>query len=350
MGRLLRSPIVWFGLAISAGGLFLAFRGLHWQEVGEALADANYGLLVLAVLLVVVTIVTRAVRWGILFHPRRDLGFNNLLGALNIGYAINNMVPARLGEVVRAYAIRETERVSVAHAISTILVERTLDTIVVIAMLMLTLPFIDAPAWARWPAFFLGLGFLGFAALLAALSAAREGAMRFVSWAVRFLPERFRAPALQAADAAIEGFGTLRNPWVLTQALAWSIISWVASALFMYVTLRAFGLDVSFTAGVFLTSATSLGMIVPASPGYIGVFHAIAIESLTNVFDANRNDAASFALVTHAMMYLVPMVMAAIFLWRERKTWRRVRLWVLQGGDASTEQGASALEAETADR
>lgn len=350
MWRVFRSPVVWIGLAISVGALFLAFRGLHWQEVGDALAAANLGLLVLGVLLVVVTIVTRAIRWRVLFYPKLDTGFGNRLGALNVGYSVNNMLPARLGEVVRAYAIRETEGVSLAHALSTILVERILDTLTVISLLMITLPFIDAPGWARWPAFFLGLGFLTLATLLAGLSAAREGALRTVESLSRLLPERFRQPLVQFADAAIEGFGTLRNPWVLGQALAWSAVSWVASAVFMYVMLRAFGIDEPFTAGLFVTAAVTLAMIVPASPGHIGVFHAIAIESLEDIFGVDRNDAASFALVAHAITYVVPMVLAAGYLWRERKTWRRVRLWLTQREGEEDSSGAPALETETAER
>ena len=73
--------------------------------------------------------------------------------------------------------------------------------------------------------------------------------------------------------------------------------------------------------------ATSLGMIVPSSPGYIGVYHAIAIESLVNVFDVGRDQAASFALVQHAILYLTPIVIGAVYLWRERRIWRQARLW-----------------------
>jgi uncharacterized protein (TIRG00374 family) len=303
---------------------------------------------VLAALLVLLTILMRGIRWGILFYPRTGLSLGNRLGALNLSYSVNNLIPARVGEVVRAFAIRESERVSVAHALSTILVERTLDTLTVIGILVITLPFIDAPAWAQWPMLFLGLGVLGLAALLAGLSAARELALRLVDWGARLLPERFRAPVVEAADAAIEGFGTLRNPLVLAQALAWSIGSWMVSALFIYAALRAFGMDLPFSAGMFVMAATSLGMIVPASPGYIGVYHAIAIESLVNVFDADRNAAASFALVSHAMMYVLPMIIAAFYLWRERNTWRRVRIWITERSDPDGAPGAPALDAAEA--
>lgn len=325
--RFVRSPLFWIGLAVSVGALFLAFRGLHWAEVGEAVANANYGLLALALVILLVALYVRALRWAVLFHPRREMRVGNLLGAMNVGYAFNNILPLRVGELARAYVIGQVENVSAAHALSTIVVERTLDTITVVAFLMVTLPFIDAPGWARGPALLLGLGFLGLAVLLATLSAARERAMGLVGWAVRFLPERSRRRTEEAADAAIEGFAVLRQPAVVAQAAAWSVASWLVSAILMFVVLRALGLDLPFTAGVFVMAAISLGMVVPSSPGYIGVFHAIAIESLVNVFDVDRNGAASYALVQHAILYLVPIVIGAVFLWQRRDILQQVRLW-----------------------
>ncbi len=326
-----RSALFWIGLAVTIGTLVLAFRGLHWAEVGEAVGDANYGLLALALVILLAALYVRALRWGVLFYPRRGMRIGNLLGTMNVGYAVNNILPLRVGELARAYVIGEVENVSAAHALSTIVVERTLDTITVVAMLMVTLPFIDAPGWATGPAVFLGVGFLSLAVLLATLSAARDRAMGLVSWGVRFLPERYRQRTEEAVDAAVEGFAVLRQPAVVAQAAAWSVASWLLSALVMFVVLRALGLELPFTAGVFVMAAVSLGMVVPSSPGYIGVFHAIAIESLQNVFGVDRNGAASFALVQHAIIYLVPIVIAAVFLWRERRTWQQVRLWARGG-------------------
>lgn len=325
--RFLRSPLFWIGLGVTVGALYLAFRGLRWSEVGDALAEANVGLLALALVLMVASLYVRALRWSVLFDPRRDLRRGSLFGAMSAGYAINNVLPVRIGEVARAYLIGETERVSTAHALSTILVERTFDTLVVVAFLIATLPFIDAPAWARGPALLVGVGFLALAALLAALHAARDRAMALVGRVVRFLPERRRGQAERAADAAIEGFAVLRRPALLAEATTWSAVCWGVSAVQMYTVLRAFDIDLPFSAGVFVMCAVALGMVVPSSPGYIGVFHAIAIESLVNVFDVERNRAASFALVSHAYLYLTPIVFGAWFLWRERRTWQQLRLF-----------------------
>jgi uncharacterized protein (TIRG00374 family) len=322
--RFARSPLFWIGIAISCGALFLAFRGLHWGEVGDAMADANYGLLVLAVCLLLVAIYLRAVRWAVLFRPRRGMRVVSLVGTINVGYALNNILPLRVGELARAYLIGEAEQLSTARALSSIVVERTLDTVTVVALLMVTLPFIDAPAWARGPALLVGLGFLILAVLLATLSAARARAMRVVGWAVRFLPERFRAPTEEAADAAIEGLAVLRRPADMAQAAAWSAAAWLTSAAVAYVVMQAYDLDLPITAALFVIAATSLGMVVPSSPGYIGVFHAIAIESLVNVFDVDRSQAATYALTQHGMFYLLPIIIAAAYLARERALWRRL--------------------------
>ncbi len=325
--RFVRSPLFWIGLAVSMGALVIAFRGLRWGSVGNALLDANYGLLALAVVLMLISLVLRGQRWAVLFYPRKGMSLGNLTGALNVGYAFNNLLPLRVGELARAYLIGEAEDVSSAHALSTIVVERTLDTLTVVALLLITIPFIDAPDWVKGPAVLVGLGFLGLAVLLAAVSAAQERAMALVSWGVRFLPQRFRARTERAAESALEGFAVLRRPAVLAQAVGWSAASWLTSAALVFVTLRAFDLELSFTAALFVMGATSLGMIVPSSPGYIGVYHAIAIESLVNVFDVGRDQAASFALVQHAILYLTPIVIGAAYLWRERRIWRQARLW-----------------------
>ena len=338
MLRFIRSPVVWIGLVVSAGALFLTFRGLHWAEVREALADANYALLALAVVLMPVAFYLRALRWAVLFYPRRGMSTSNLLGAISVGYALNNLLPLRIGELGRAYLIGKAENVNTSHALSTIVVERTLDTLTVVALLMITLPFIDAPAWAKGPAILVGLAFLGLAVLLAVISASRERAMTLVRRVIRFLPERFRERTEQAADAAIEGFTVLRRPVTMVQAAAWSAAAWLVSVAIMCVVLRAFDLDVPLTAGIFVLAATSLGMVVPSSPGYFGVFHAIAISSLVNVFDADRDLATSYALVQHAILYLTPIVVGAVYLWYRRDTWEQVRLWV--GGEVPVEETA----------
>lgn len=319
-----RSPFFWLGMLTSAGALFLAFRGLHWSEVGEAFREADYLFLVPALAVMLFSLVVRAVRWAVLFHPLSGLRLTNLFGTMNVGYALSNVLPFRVGELARAYLVGEVEGVSKARALSTIAVERIADVLTVILILLFLLPFIDAPAWATGPALFLGLGVLILAAALAMLAMAHGRAMRVVERVSLVVPERWREDVRRVADSLIRGFAVLSKPGQLVRLQATSALAWVSSAAIMYLVMLAFNLGVPFTAALFVMVATSLGMVVPSSPGYVGVFHAIAIESLVNVFDVDRNAAASYALAQHAILYLVPIVIAAVYLWRERILWRRL--------------------------
>jgi len=341
--RFVRNPLVWFGLAISIVALLLAFRGLHWGEVRDSIAGANYPLLVLALAVLLLSLYTRAIRWGVLLHRRSGFRMAHLLGALNVGYALNNLLPLRVGELGRTYLICETEDVSAGHALSSIVVERTLDTLTVVTLLLVTLPFIDAPAWARGPALLVGLGFLALAVLLATVSAADERAMALLRRFIAVLPDALAARIERVVQSGLQGFAVIRRPAVMAQAAGWSAVSWLLSALVMYIVMQALDLSLPFTAALFVTSAIALGMVVPSSPGYVGVFHAIAIESLVNVFDVNRNDAASFAFLQHAMLYLTPIAVSIMYFMLERGAWQDVRRW------ASGRSAPLAVESAAAD-
>ena len=325
--RFMRNPAVWIGFVISAVALGLALRGLEWSSVGESIRDANYALLAVAALVLLAAIVTRAQRWGVLFLPEAHPRLWHLFGGLNVGYALNNVLPLRVGELGRSYLLSRKEDLHVGRVLSSVVVERTLDTITVVVLLIAILPFIDAPAWARGPALLVGLGFLAIAVLLAAAARWRGPARSFAGVVLRPFPNRIGEILRDGLDAALDGFAVIGKPAVIARAGAWSMVSWVLSALVMYIVMRAFGLDVPVVAGIFITAATALSMVVPSSPGHIGVFHAIATESLVAVFDVDRNEAASFALVMHAMLYLVPIVLAGVYVALERETFTSVTLF-----------------------
>jgi uncharacterized protein (TIRG00374 family) len=340
--RFLRSPLFWIGFLVSLGALLLSFRGLHWGEVGSALHDANYLLLLPAAIVMYFSLYFRAVRWGVLFYPRTDLRTGALMGAMNVGYSVNNLLPLRVGELVRAYLIGETQRVSAVHALSTIVVERVLDVLTVVLMIVLLLPFIDVPAWAMGPALVFGIIFLALALLLATLSLARRWALGVVDWGARLLPARYQGGLRRATESIMEGFSVLSNPAVLVRGIGWSFASWFASALVMFIVQQAFDLGVGFEAGPFVLATTSLAMLVPASPGYIGTFEFVAIKGMKNVFDVGENAAASYALVQHAFLYLAPMIIAAVYLWRERSAWQQIRFWARQTAPAEEATGAGS--------
>ncbi len=322
MLTILRRPYLWVGVAVSVGALALASRSLSIDEVVDALTAANYLWLIPALAALLIGLVLRARRWQLLFHPVGGLRLSNLFGAMNVGYLLNNVLPFRVGELGRAYVIGKVEDVGWVHVLTTIVVERLLDVLIVVALLLILLPFVDEPGWATGPALVLGLGVLVLATVLAAIARARRFALHVVEWLLRLAPEGLRGRLRESAEAALDGFATLGHPPVLLRAGAWSAAAWAFSSLYLYFILLAFDLELTYAAPLLVMVATALGMIVPSSAGYIGVYHAIAIETLTSVFAVERADAAGFALVSHALFYLVPIILGMAYLWSRRESWR----------------------------
>jgi uncharacterized membrane protein YbhN (UPF0104 family) len=125
-------------------------------------------------------------------------------------------------------------------------------------------------------------------------------------------------------DAALGGFEALSNPSLAIRAGAWSVAAWGLSSLYIYAMLMAFDVSLAYSAPLFVMVALNLGMVVPSSSGYLGVYHAIAIETLTVVFGGDRAEAAGFALASHAMFYVTPIALGGFYLWNRRTLWERL--------------------------
>ena len=324
MFAFLRRPFLWVGVAVSAGALVLAVRSLRLGDVTDALAGANYLWLLPAVVALLVSLGLRARRWELLFHPVAGLGLGNLFGAMNVGYMLNNLLPLRVGELGRAYVIGEVEEVGRVHALTTIIVERLLDILIVFALLLVLLPFVDEPGWATGPALVLGFGVLALASVLAAVGRARRLVLAAVEWMLRAVPERLRDRLRTSTEAALDGFAALGRPQVLLRVGGWSVAAWGFSSVYMYFILLAFDLQLTYAAPVFVMVAIALGMIVPSTAGYIGVHHAIALKTLTGVFAVDEGAAAGFALVSHALFYVIPTLLGMAYLWSRRELWRQL--------------------------
>ena len=124
---MIRHSYTIIGVIISALLLWLALRTIDFREVGAAFGTANYALLVPALALYFAGVAVRAARWRVLLAPLREVAVGRLFPIVVIGYMANDILPARLGEVVRVDVLRRREGVSRAAALATVLIERIFD-------------------------------------------------------------------------------------------------------------------------------------------------------------------------------------------------------------------------------
>jgi glycosyltransferase 2 family protein len=331
------------GLGISILCLFLAFRGVHFDQVGAALRAASYGWLVPGTALIVVSLMLRAVRWQLLFYPTTGLRYRNVFGSMNAGYLVNTILPARLGEVVRAVMLSRLESVRTAHALSTVVVERVLDMLTTIVVLGMLVPFVPLPDGSTVP--LLAATGLAVVALLVIIVAGAHprwahALTRIVS---SRLPQRYAERVHGILDSFLEGFAVLSTPRVAVRLVLYSAAIWVIIALAIYCVLFAFHLRLSPAAPMFVLALVSLSFIVPSSPGHVGVFQFVAVRALEIGFGVDAGVALSFALAAHVVSFVPPTLLGAWFVWRSGLSFSRLVSFGRgqpngAGGDATANQ------------
>ncbi len=289
-------------IAVSLAFLALALRGIDLRALGAAMQQANYLWLLPAVLITVAVLAVKGVRWQFLFRPEYRLPFAPVFSATCAGYLASNVLPARLGEVVRVILLVSEQPVSAARAVSTIVVERLLDILSVLIILVLLLPFVTLPPAITRAAQALGVAALLGSALLVLLSFWKA---QVLAWAHRLLrPTRIldRPGVYAALGHLIDGFATLRGRWGVV-LIGLSLLSWAGSVAVAWSVSQAFAMHAPLTAMAFTLVVVALGMVVPSSPGYIGVFHYLATVALAP-FGIARDVALSFAIVWHGLNYI----------------------------------------------
>lgn len=306
----------WLGFGISAVCLALVFRGVDFQELASALRAAEYVRLVPAIVLLAGSLVVRTLRWRGLFFPQTGLRFRTLFHVLNIGYLANNILPARVGDLVRAGLVSTREPVSASRALATVVVERVLDGLTLVLILVFLLPLFPVPDWVARIGQAAGV-VMGSAGLgLVVLSTQRA---RSVRWAHAILSRIPRINGMRWAEQVgglVDGLGALRSPAALGQAGLWSVMVWVLSGLAYYFVLQAFDLGLSVAAGMFVLAVTTLIQIVPSTPGYVGVFDYTAVLALS-LFGVERSLALSCVVVLHGVSYVTFNAMGLFSLVRE---------------------------------
>jgi uncharacterized protein (TIRG00374 family) len=315
------------GIAISVLALLFVLRDVDWDEVLDRIQEANDGLLALAVLLMLGTLVIRALRWRVVLNVPAPLRLWHVFGSLNVMFFLNNLLPLQVGDLGRAYLLSELASLSMTRTLATQVVERVVDVLTLLIFLLVLALFIDVPSEVRAPSIVLGAVFGSLAAGLLVAAARRDRALSIADRVLRFAPAVSRPKLRAMAASGVDGLSILSNSGRFVTVLAFAVALWLSMGVVVYTCLQAFDLPLGYGPALFLVVATTFGFFVPSTPGAFGVYHAIVIAVLTGVFDIDKSSAVSFALVVHLVFYLPPMVIGPAFLWVERGLWEQSSFW-----------------------
>lgn len=335
----------WLGLVISALFLFLVLNKINFTQLWQVLIAANYWWLIPGVAVYFIALWVRAWRWHYLLRPLKAISTRTMFPIVTMGYAGNNIFPARAGEVVRAVVLKRKEGVPISASLATIIVERVFDGIVMLAFVFVNLAElsrltnVSIDVWkfkfgiqevAIWGsvAFFGALTIFLIAAMLP------KPTDRLVTWLVeRLIPTRLRQKTLGILRRFLDGLESLRSPLDVVMVFFTSVLIWLLETVKYWFVMHAFSFSVSFFALMLMNGVVNLATTIPSAPGYLGTFDLPGIAVL-QAFNISRETAASYTFVLHFALWFPVTALGIYYMFREGIKWSET----LQAKDEPTQE------------
>ena len=339
-------------------------RKIEWSSLGVAFRDAKYIYIFPTIILMFLSFYLRAIRWKVLISPVKKVSILNLFSVNMIGFMANNVLPARLGEVIRPVMIARKEKINVSTSFATIVMERIFDMlgIIVIASLLFyflpsdpsqnrdvgTANFIEASIvdskivehgsqtkarshstnqknetnsqaiihqLKKWSAIMACLGICAITSLfLLSLYPKKAGAV--FEKLLFIFPHHLRDQLVNLLHSFISGLQVFDHKTKLIWIGVLSLMVWLLNAASVYVLCYSFDIGLSYAGACFVTVCIALAVALPQAPGFIGVFH-IATQKSLDVFGIGLSSAQSFAILLWAISVIPVTIAGLLFLWRE---------------------------------
>lgn len=307
--QLSRSRPRWYlpaAIVLSIIFLYLAIRGVSWNEFLSAILNCQVEFLILAIVISLLNFIIRSQRWGILLRGKDRINFMTLFWATGTGYLGNNFLPFRTGEVIRSAVLGQKTGISKVYIFATAITERIIDAVFLILLGSFLIPTIGVvPNWLH--STMRGLGILGFVALIVLLIAPHleTEIIRIVN---RFpFPPKWRSSLINILENFLQGAVSFQNPKRAVLFLLFTCLIWFLDGIGMMISARAFSIEISLSQSLLLLVGLGLSSAIPSTPGYVGIYQYVAVTILA-IFGFPKSRALAFIIVIQAIAMLLTLV------------------------------------------
>ena len=277
------------------------------------LVGANPVYILPAIAIYFVGIWLRAARWRLLMAPFAAVQTERLFRIILIGFAVNNVLPLRLGELVRTFLLRQSHKVPIASTLATVLIERLLDVFALCGILTVVLLFGEPRGWllaaAGTAATIAGVGLAG---LLFVLVVPRRLLERLFAFGIA-LARRIHRRLGDLASSIVDGLRVLEDGRAVLAIVPLSVLCWAAELGLYYFLALALDVDaglLGLAAGMVIAN---LATVLPSPPGYVGTFDIALQGTLTESFGVPEITAGAYTLLAHAVL-LIPVVVVGLLM------------------------------------
>ena len=309
-----------FGLFISGVFLFFAFRKIDFVEMKQSFAEANYLIFIPSLVIIFLSHWLRSVRWQYLLKPIKKISVKHLFSALIIGYMGNAVLPAHLGEFFRAYIIGRKEHISVSSTLATIVIERILDLLSLLLIMAFAIIIYPFPAWVKKSGYILFILTMAIPIFLILLKKYTAQTVGLINQFLKFLPLKFSQRIIEIIHSFVGGVQELESKKDYLIIMIQSIFIWACYWFVLHINFYTFNFidtyQLTVTSSIVLLVITTISIVVPSSPGYVGTYHLLCQLSL-ELFGVPRSIGLTYAIVLHALNFVPVIIVGIIFTWRE---------------------------------
>lgn len=306
---------LWVGILISLLFMVLALRKVDFRQMWAAFSEANYWWYIPTVLILFTSHWLRTLRWKLLLNPIKKVETGVLFSSLLIGYMANTFLPAHLGEFLRAYMVGKKRPVSASAVFGTIVIERIIDVFTLLILLALTMVVFPFPEWVRKSGYISFFVIAGLFLVLVFMKKYRDTGQRILERILRPLPSGLAGRINDFFHSFLDGIVPLKNKSDYITVTVLSVLIWACYAAIFQLVLYSFNFiaiySLPWTAALVLLVITTISVLVPSSPGYVGTYHFLCQLSL-GLFGVPDSPALTFAFVAHGINFLPILVVGLI--------------------------------------
>lgn len=315
----------WVGIGISLIFLYFAVKNIEFDKLLKVISEINYFYIVPTIFFTIFTYIIRAWRWRYFFKHVKPIKFHSLFSAVMIGFMANNVLPARIGEFIRADCIGRKENISRSMSFATIVLERVFDGFSVLFLFVVTLFFCPYPPYITRIGYIAAAIYLVITAISISLRIWKKQFIRLIELLCNRLSDRIGKAIVKHTHSFIGGFDVLKNGWDIAIIFFYSLILWIVSAISFYIMILGCNINhITFIGAIFILIMVAIGIAIPSSPGYVGTFQYFIILALS-VFNVDKTTALSYSIVLHAIQFVVPTVIGWIYLCKEHISFKEIK-------------------------
>ncbi len=307
------------GILFSGLSIIIFLYYFDFKIIIDVIRNFDSRLVVILLLISITGIFLRALRWTALIRQSGNISYKNVLFGLGLGYMVNNLFPAKIGELVRIIYINRHSDIRKSFLLGTVVIERFIDIIMVMIILALSVIF------SQTLQDILGHNKILFSAVIFIILSGSflMIKVKYMSRLIQLLPKRFSGKINELFKSFSGSINFINDKKVLFYVVILSGIIWMMTCAMSFTIIGGLDISVPYYAVLFIVSAGILGMIIPSTSGSIGVYHGVATSALM-LFMVNKEVALSYAIISHAADFIPNVLFGLFILARENFSFRKL--------------------------